>query len=47
MQVSESELKAFILDSGLVARKEVEAAETEGKERKQSLGDILVSQGVR
>jgi type IV pilus assembly protein PilB len=46
MQVSESELKAFILDSGLVARKEVEAAETEGKERKQSLGDILVSQGA-
>jgi type IV pilus assembly protein PilB len=46
MQVSESELKAFILDSGLVARKEVEAAEEEGKRRKQSLGDILVSQGA-
>jgi type IV pilus assembly protein PilB len=46
MQVSESELKAFILDSGLVARKEVEAAEEEGKKRQQSLGDILVSQGA-
>jgi type IV pilus assembly protein PilB len=46
MQVSESELKAFILDSGLVARKEVEAAEEEGTRRKQSLGDILVSQGA-
>ncbi|KND50053.1 MAG: type IV pilus assembly protein PilB [Parcubacteria bacterium C7867-008] len=46
MQVAESELKAFILDSGLVARQEVEAAEAEGKQRKQSLGDILVSQGA-
>lgn len=46
MQVSESELKTFILDSGLVARKEVEDAEAEGKKRKQSLGDILVSQGA-
>lgn len=46
MQVSESELKTFILDSGLVARGEVDAAETEAKERKQSIGDILVSKGT-
>lgn len=46
MQVSESELKEFILDSGLVARKDVEAAAEVAKERKQSLGDILVSQGA-
>ncbi|MDB5189665.1 MAG: Tfp pilus assembly protein PilB, type pilus assembly protein PilB [Parcubacteria group bacterium] len=46
MQVSESELKTFILDSGLVPRKDVEAADEEGKKRKQSLGDILVSQGA-
>jgi type IV pilus assembly protein PilB len=45
MKVSESELKDFILDSGLVSRKDVEAAEAEGKERGQSLGDILVSRG--
>ncbi len=45
MQVSESELKEFILDSGLVSRKEVEAAAEEGKQRKQSVGDILVSNG--
>jgi type IV pilus assembly protein PilB len=45
MQVSESELKEFILDSGLVSRKEVEAADKEAKERKQSVGDILVSGG--
>ena len=46
MQVAESELKTFILDSGLVARKEVDAAEMVAKERKQSIGDILVSQGT-
>ncbi len=45
MQVSESELKEFILDSGLVSRKDVEAADKEAKERKQSIGDILVSSG--
>lgn len=45
MQVPESELKEFILDSGLVARKDVESAEEEGKKRKQSLGDILVGRG--
>lgn len=46
MQVAESELKAFILDSGLVARKEVDEAEDEAKRRKQSIGDILVSKGT-
>lgn len=45
MHVTESELKQFILDSGLVSRKEVESAETEAKERNQSIGDILVSRG--
>jgi len=45
MQVSEKELKEFILDSGLVSRKDVEAATEEGEKRKQSVGDILVSNG--
>lgn len=45
MHVSESELKEFILDSGLVAKKEVDAAADEAKKRSQSLGDILVSRG--
>ena len=45
MQVSESELKEFIIDSGLVSRKEVDDAEAAAKERKQSVGDILVSAG--
>lgn len=46
MHVSESELKEFIIDSGLVSRKDVEAADDEAKRRKQSIGDILVGQGT-
>lgn len=45
MQVSESELKTFILDSGLVSRADVEAAHEEAQRRNQSIGDVLVSQG--
>ncbi len=46
MHVSESELKEFILDSGLVAKKEIDAASADAKTRGQSLGDILVSRGA-
>ncbi|HEX5774457.1 MAG TPA: ATPase, T2SS/T4P/T4SS family, partial [Candidatus Paceibacterota bacterium] len=46
MKVSEGELKEFILDSGLVARKDVEDAADEGAKKKQSVGDILVSRGT-
>jgi len=46
MQVSESELKEFILDSGLVSRKDVEAAEIEAKKKAQSIGDMLIAQGL-
>ncbi|MBI2409891.1 type II/IV secretion system protein [Candidatus Kaiserbacteria bacterium] len=45
MQVSEAELKEFILDSGLVPKKEIDAAAEEAAKREQSLGDILVSRG--
>ncbi|MFZ2500834.1 MAG: GspE/PulE family protein [Minisyncoccia bacterium] len=45
MHVSEGELKEFIIDSGLVAKKEIDDAAIEAKKRKQSLGDILVSRG--
>ena len=45
MHVSEGELKEFITDSGLIAKKDIEAAAAEAKERGQSLGDILVSRG--
>lgn len=46
MRVSDSQLKTFIVDSGLVSRKDIEAAEKEAKERDQSLGDMLVSLGT-
>ncbi|MDO8624239.1 MAG: GspE/PulE family protein [bacterium] len=46
MHVSESELKEFIIDSGLVPRKDVEAADLDAKKRGQPLGDILVSSGA-
>ncbi|HYD93060.1 MAG TPA: GspE/PulE family protein [Candidatus Paceibacterota bacterium] len=46
MKVSEKDLKAFILDSGVVSRKDVEAAEVEAQEKKQSIGDVLLAQGL-
>jgi type IV pilus assembly protein PilB len=45
MHVSEGELKAFVNDSGLVARKDIDEADAEAKRRGVSLGDILVSNG--
>src|SRR3989344_1103112 len=45
MHVSEGELKEFIIDSGRVAKKEIDAADEEAKKRGQSLGAILVSRG--
>ena len=45
MHVSEGELKEFITDSGLVAKKDIDAAAEEAKKKGASLGDILVSKG--
>ena len=45
MHVSEGELKEFITDSGLVAKKEIDDAAVEAAKRGQSIGDILVSRG--
>lgn len=45
MHIEEKQLKEFILDSGLVSKTAIETAEKEAKERKQSLGKILVSKG--
>ena len=42
MHVSDGELKEFIIDSGLVAKKEIDAADEEAKARGQSIGDVLV-----
>lgn len=46
MHVSEGELKEFIIDSGLVAKKDIDAAEAEVSKNGQSLGNLLVSQGL-
>ncbi len=45
MHVSEGELKEFIIDSGIVAKKEIDAAAEEALKKGRSLGDILVSRG--
>jgi len=45
MHVPDGEMKEFIVDSGLVAKKDIDAAAEEAKTRGQSLGDILVSRG--
>ena len=45
MHVSEGELKEFIIDSGLVAKKDIDAASKEAKAKGQSLGAVLVSRG--
>jgi type IV pilus assembly protein PilB len=46
MHVSETELKSFIVDSGLVSRKDIDAAEAKAEKVKQSVGDVLVSDGL-
>ena len=45
MHVSEGELKEFITDSGLVSKKDIDAAAEEAKAKKASVGDVLVSRG--
>jgi type IV pilus assembly protein PilB len=45
MHASEAELKTFIADSGLVSKKELDAAVEEAAQRGQSLSNTLVSRG--
>lgn len=45
MHASEAELKAFIIDSGLVTKKELDAAIEDAAVRGQSLSDTLISRG--
>ncbi len=45
MQVSEKDLKTFILDSGMVSRAQIDAADLKSKEVGKSIGDMLVSDG--
>lgn len=46
MRVPDSQLKTFLLDSGLVSRKDIESAEKTAAEKNQSLADVLVSTGA-
>ena len=45
MVIDETKLKKFILDSGLISRVDLELVEKKAKGKKQSLGDMLVSEG--
>ena len=45
MTVNNQQLKDFILDAGLVPRTELDAVEKNAAEKKQYLGDMLVSEG--
>lgn len=45
MTVNNQQLKDFILDAGLVPRTELDLVEKKASEKKQYLGDVLVSEG--
>ncbi|MFQ5540690.1 MAG: GspE/PulE family protein [Candidatus Paceibacteria bacterium] len=46
MRVTDAELKRFIIDSGLVSRKDIEAAEKHASDKKMQLKDAIVSLGT-
>ncbi len=45
VRIQDTQLKRFVIDSGLVARKDIDAAEKQAKEKKQTLAEALVSIG--
>ena len=45
MQINEEQLRKFILDSGLVSKTDLDAAVKLSEEKKQKLGNILLSEG--
>jgi type IV pilus assembly protein PilB len=45
MHIEESQLKDFILDSGLVSKADVESAEKESKEKGKNIAKVLISKG--
>lgn len=45
MHIEEEKLKSFILDSGLITKKDFETVLKEAKDKKQKLGDVIVSKG--
>jgi type IV pilus assembly protein PilB len=46
MHIEDTQLKSFMLDSGLVTKKDIEAAEKEAQEKDIPMGKILVSKGI-
>lgn len=46
MRIEPGQLKAFLLDIGLVTEKQFEEARKKAEEKKQKIGDVLVSQGL-
>jgi type IV pilus assembly protein PilB len=45
MHIEESQLKSFILDSGLVTKSDLEKAEKEAEEKKKDLTKVLIAHG--
>lgn len=46
LHIEPEQLKAFLLDSGLIPAPEIEKTEAEAKKSKQKLGDVLISKGL-
>jgi len=46
MRVETSQLKAFLIDSGLITEAQLEKAEKEAEKAEEKLGDFLVKQGL-
>lgn len=46
MHIDESELESFMIDSGLVSKKEIGLAESEAKKKNISIGKVLVTKGL-
>ncbi|KKT76168.1 MAG: hypothetical protein UW72_C0010G0011 [Parcubacteria group bacterium GW2011_GWF2_44_7] len=45
MQMNEEQLKKFILESGLVSKADFEEVSKKAEEKKQKVGNILLSEG--
>mgnify|MGYP003455258215 FL=1 len=46
MRIQDSQLKRFIADSGLVSRKDIDAAEKVAQDEGRTLAEALISSGV-
>jgi type IV pilus assembly protein PilB len=45
MHIEDSQIKNFVIDSGLISREEISEAEAEAKKSKKKLADVLVAKG--